>query len=140
MAVRITDRASQFPLMALITSLGSPTAWSAKACFTRAPQDGGRTFSEPMPIGRPDRNPSHPYLIAAKGTLWLAWKEFDGEKTTVPVMISHDNGRTWSTPNVAAETSNASDHPLLVTDGTRVFLSWQAQSDGYRFMPLEDAP
>jgi hypothetical protein len=111
-----------------------------KGLFYARSADGGGTFSEPMPVGRPDRNPSHPYLIAAKDALWLAWKEFDGERTTVPVMISHDNGRTWSTPNVAADTSNASDHPLLVTDGTRVFLSWQAQRDGYRFMPLEDVP
>jgi hypothetical protein len=111
-----------------------------KGLFYARSTDRGLTFSEPMPIGRPDRNPSHPYLIAAKGALWLAWKEFDGERTTIPVMISHDNGSTWSTPNVAAETSNASDHPMLVTDGARVFLSWQAQSNGYRFLPLEDAP
>jgi hypothetical protein len=34
--------------------------------------------------------------MAAKDALWLVWKEFDGERTTVPAMVSHDNGRTWS--------------------------------------------
>jgi hypothetical protein len=68
----------------------------------------------------------------------MAWKEFDGEKTTVPVMISHDNGRTWSAPSIAAGTSDASDHPLLVTNGQLAFLSWQTRAEGYRFMPLED--
>lgn len=102
--------------------------------------DGGRTFSEPMPIGRFDRNPSHPYLIAAQNALWLVWKEFDGEKTTIPAMVSHDNGGSWSPPSIVAETSDASDHPLLVTNSRQVFLSWQAQREGYRLIPLEDSP
>jgi hypothetical protein len=109
-----------------------------KGLFYARSSDGGVMFSEPMPVGRSDRNPSHPYLIAARGALWLVWKEFDGEKTTVSAMISRDDGRTWSVAKVLAETSDASDHPLLVTQGNRVFLSWQTQAEGYRFMSLED--
>jgi hypothetical protein len=105
--------------------------------YARSP-DGGRTFSDPMPVGRFDRNPSHPFLIAARNALWLVWKEFDGEKTTVPAMISRDNGSTWSTPIVVAETADESDHPLLATNGARVFLSWQTRSEGYRLIPLEE--
>jgi hypothetical protein len=111
-----------------------------KGLFYARSSDGGHTFSNPVPVGRPDRSPSHPYLIAANGALWLVWKEFDGEKTRVPAMTSQDNGLTWSTPSVVAETSNASDHPLLVANGQRVFLSWQTQSEGFRFIPLEDVP
>jgi hypothetical protein len=110
-----------------------------KGLFYARSSDGGATFSEPMPVGRPDHNPAHPYLIATKGALWLVWKEFDGDKTTVFAMTSRDDGRTWSAPKIAAETSDASDHPLLVTRGERVFLSWQTQAEGYRFMALEDA-
>lgn len=105
--------------------------------YARSP-DGGRTFSDPMPVGRFDRNPSHPFLIAARNSLWLVWKEFDGEKTTVPAMISRDNGSTWSTPIVVAETADESDHPLLAKNGARVFLSWQTRSEGYRLIPLEE--
>jgi hypothetical protein len=111
-----------------------------KGLFYARSSDSGRTFSTPMPVGRFDRNPSHPFLIAAGEALWLAWKEFDGEKTTVPVMLSRDSGSVWSTPMVVAETADQSDHPLLATNGRRVFLSWQTQREGYRFIPLEDAP
>jgi hypothetical protein len=111
-----------------------------KGLFYARSADGGRTFSAPMPIGRLERNPSHPFMIAAGNALWLAWKEFDGEKTTVPAMMSRDNGSTWSTPIVVAETADESDHPLLATNGTSVFLSWQTRTDGYRFIPLADAP
>jgi hypothetical protein len=93
-----------------------------------------------MPVGSFDRNPSHPFLIAAGDALWLAWKEFDGEKTAVPAMISRDNGTTWSPPVVVAETADESDLPLLATNGARVFLSWQTRTEGYRLIPLEDAP
>jgi hypothetical protein len=110
-----------------------------KGLFYARSSDGGATFSEPMPVGRSDRNPAHPYLIAAKGALWLVWKEFDGEKTTVSVMTSHDGGHTWSAAKIADDTSDASDHPLLVSRGGHVFLSWQTHAEGYRIMPLEDA-
>jgi hypothetical protein len=78
-------------------------------------------------------------LVSAGDALWLAWKEFDGEQTTVPVM-SHDDGSTWSSPEIVADTADESDHPLLAADGTRAFLSWQTRSEGYRLIPLESTP
>jgi hypothetical protein len=132
------------PSLALSAAGAYHVAWFTsgsvrKGLFYARSSDGGRTFSQPMPIGHGDRNPSHPYLTAAKDALWLVWKEFDGDKTTLPAMVSHDDGRTWSSPIVIAETANASDNPLLASDGRRVFLSWQTQAEGFRFIPLEDA-
>jgi hypothetical protein len=102
--------------------------------------DGGRTFSEPMPIGAAERNPSRPFVLAGARAVWMVWKEFDGEHTTVNVMISRDHGSTWSPPRALAQTSDASDHPLLVSNGQRVFLSWMTQADGYRLLPVEAVP
>ena len=71
----------------------------------------------------------------------MAWKEFDGEQTTVDVMVSRDDGHTWSTPE-----SGGARRPMLPitrcssTNGRRVFLSWMTRADGYRLLPLEDAP
>jgi hypothetical protein len=53
-----------------------------KGLFYASSSDGGRSFSAPMRIGDADRNPSNPYLISVGDQLWLAWKEFDGTKTT----------------------------------------------------------
>jgi hypothetical protein len=103
-------------------------------------RDGGRTFSAPLAIGSPERQPGRPFLLAVQDRVWLAWKEFDGAATTVSAMVSRDAGDHWSTPAVVARTDDASDHPLLVSDGTRVRLSWLTQREGYRLLPLEDLP
>jgi hypothetical protein len=108
--------------------------------FYARSSDGGRSFSAPMPFGAPERVPAHPTLVATRDVLWLAWKEFDGEETTIPFIASHDNGRTWSIPRIAARAADASDNPLLITDRARAFLSWQSKLEGYRLIALEDEP
>jgi hypothetical protein len=112
-----------------------------KGLFYARSTDGGKTFSEPLAIGRLDRSPSRPYVIASPNNhVAIVWKEFDGEKTTVNLMTSRDDGITWSESKAIAETSDTSDHPLLVSDGRRDFLSWMTKADGYRFMPIEEMP
>jgi hypothetical protein len=110
-----------------------------KGLFYAQSTDGGQTFSAPIPIGTPSRGPSRPYVLATSDAVWLTWKEFDGEQTTVLRMLSRDGGRSWSQPKAIAEAAGASDHPLLVANADRVFVSWQSQAEGYRLLPLEDA-
>jgi hypothetical protein len=111
-----------------------------KGLFYARSKDGGRTFSNPLPIGRADRSPSRPYVIAGSHGTAIVWKEFDGEKTTVNLMTSRDDGTTWSDATTVARTTDTSDHPLLVSDGQRVFLSWMTKADGYRIQPIGDEP
>lgn len=132
----------QGPTLAIDADGSYHVAWftnggARKGLFYASSSDGGQTFSQPIPIGDPARNPARPFLLAANKALWLAWKEFDGERTTVPVMVSRDGGRAWSEPAIVAQTGDASDHPSLVTNGTQVFLSWKTRSEGYRLLPLE---
>lgn len=109
-----------------------------KGLFYAHSRDGGRTFSAPMPIGQVDRNPTRPYVLSTKTATTLAWKEFDGETTTVMIMQSHDDGETWSKPSAVATTTDASDHPLLAATSDHVFLSWMTKADGYRILPIGD--
>ena len=67
-----------------------------KGLFYARSQDGGQTFSDPVPVGRPDRSPSRPFVIAGPHGTAMVWKEFDGEKTTVNLMTSADDGGSWS--------------------------------------------
>ena len=111
-----------------------------KGLFYARSKDGGVTFSDPMQVGRADRSPSRPFVIAGPHELAMVWKEFDGEKTTVNLMTSPDDGASWSAPKAIASTSDTSDHPLLVTDGRRTYLSWMTKADGYRLQPIENEP
>jgi len=111
-----------------------------KGLFYARSTDKGRSFSEPMPIGRPDRNASRPFVLATSRAVWLAWKEFDGEETTVLLMNSRDGGKNWIPPKIVARTSDSSDHPLLIARDDRAFLSWMTRAQSYQFISLEDLP
>lgn len=134
----------QGPSLAVTPDGAYHAAWftvgkTRKGLFYARSGDGGKSFSEPMAVGRADRAPSRPYLLSAAGKLWLGWKEFDGDATSIMVIVSHDDGERWSEPRLAATTREESDHPILLTDGDRAFLSWQTQKEGYRLFELEDA-
>ena len=111
-----------------------------KGLFYGQSRDGGKTFTQPVPIGQPSRGPSRPYVMAGPHEIAMVWKEFDGEKTSINLMTSTDDGKTWSPPRMIAATSDASDHPLLVSDGRQYYLSWMTKADGYRLQPIEGEP
>ncbi len=111
-----------------------------KGLFYAQSRDGGKTFSDPMPVGQADKAPARPYVIAGPQGTALVWKEFDGEKTSVKLIMSGDDGRTWSQPRTLSSTTDSSDHPLLVSDGRQYYLSWMTKADGYRLQPIEGEP
>lgn len=109
-----------------------------KGLFYARSDDEGRTFSNPLPLGRSDRSPTRPYVLTGARGATMVWKEFDGEKTSVNAMISHDDGKSWSKPSVIATTTDTSDHPLLISDGQTTYVSWMTKADGYRLLPIGD--
>lgn len=111
-----------------------------KGVFYARAAGAAAPFETPRSLGTPDRQPSRPFLLAKGGDLHLAWKEFDGDKVTVRWQVSRDSGRTWAAARTVAETADASDHPLLVANDHRVFLSWLTRIEGYRLIPVGDQP
>jgi hypothetical protein len=107
--------------------------------FYARSRDGGKTFSEPMALGQEDRQPGRAQVLSVAKTLWLAWKEFDGDVTTIKAMRSGDGGATFAPAKTLLQTTETSDHPILISDGKRGYLSWQTQNEGYRMISLEDA-
>ena len=55
------------------------------------------------------------------------------------VMTSRDDGGSWTPAREIARTDGDSDHPLLVTNGERAFVSWLTRKEGYRLLPLDGA-
>lgn len=134
----------QGPTLAISPDGTYHVAWftegsARQGLFYASSHDSGRSFTQPKPVGNPKHNPARPYLLATRDALWLVWKEFDGESTLVEARQSRDDGRTWSVPEVVAQTDDASDHPLLVSNSLQVFLSWQTRAEGYRLIALENA-
>jgi BNR repeat-like domain len=105
------------------------------AYYSRS-QDGGRTFSTPRALTA-GGHPQRPFVAVLDSRVWVAWKEFDGSRTTVLVQTSPDSGATWSPPRVVAAAAGFSDHPLLVAEHGRMYLSWLTRAEGYRLEAID---
>ncbi len=99
-------------------------------------QNEGASYSEPMRLGKVDASTSRPYLLAMGKNIWLVWKEFDGHNTAVLMKKSGDDGKTWSKEMILSQTADYSDHPLLISRGNQVFLSWLTRTDGYQLIKI----
>jgi hypothetical protein len=96
----------------------------------------GRSYGKPTRIGTDGANISRPYILALENTVYLVWKEFNGKSSTVHLKKSMDDGSTWSPPQAVFETSGYSDHPLLISQGNVIYLSWLTRDDGYQFIKI----
>ncbi|NNE39166.1 MAG: exo-alpha-sialidase [Gammaproteobacteria bacterium] len=82
---------------------------------------------------------SHPYIAKTDGTLYLVWKQFDGEKTSINMMVSRDDGENWDESGSISSTAGASDHPLLISDNEQLYLSWHTEDEGLRLINLNNS-
>jgi hypothetical protein len=108
-----------------------------KGVFFASASGPDAAFSPPRPLGNTAKAVSYPQVLAAGDRLWLAWREFDGETTTIQVQDSGDQGLTWSAPRAVARTADASDRPILASDGRHAFLSWVTRAEGWRLTALD---
>ena len=100
--------------------------------------DQGKSFSEALSFGDYKAQAAHPQVLSLGKTVFLAWKEFDGKQATLIMMKSADSGKTWSAPRVLEKTTGNSDHPLLITNGNRVYAVWHRRGQDYQLFPLEN--
>lgn len=129
------------PTMAIAPDGSQHVAWftdgaARKGLFYARADSAEAPFGPPRAVAPSNRQPARPYLLANGGALHLVWKEFDGTKAVVRWQVSHDGGRQWSDARIVAETADASDHPLLVANAQRTYLSWLTKVEGYRLVPL----
>lgn len=132
---RITAAPSPSAATALTMSCGSPTP-QRKGLFYARSSDQGKTFSTPMPFGDHQAQAGHPHVLAQGENVFIVWKEFDGQRAAIYGMASQDQGSSWSKPVRVADTAGASDHPLLIGNGKRGFLSWNTAKEGWRLIDM----
>ncbi len=133
------------PALAIAPDGSYHVAWftdgaARKGLFYARAASSDAPYSQPRPLSAASRQPARPYLLANGSALHLVWKEFDGAKVAVRWQVSTDGGRQWSAASTVAETTDASDHPLLVADKQKTYLSWLTKVEGYRLIPLGDRP
>jgi hypothetical protein len=78
----------------------------------------------------------HAHLARDGNALFLAWKQFDGERTHIKLLRSDDEGGTWSEPVSLASTHGGSDHPFLLERAGKIWLSWHTGDEGLRILPV----
>lgn len=108
-----------------------------RGVFYARSTDEGKTFSSPMRLGQEKHQAGRPSLLAQGSTVWMAWKEFDGQETSAYVRSSRDAGLTWSAPVAVARSVGYSDHPILIAQQHKAYLSWLRHDEGYRLIELE---
>jgi len=133
------------PSIAIAADGSYHVAWftdgaARKGLFHARADSADAPYGQPRALSGANRQPSRPYLLANGQALHLVWKEFDGAKVAVRWQMSTDGGRKWSAASTVAETTDASDHPLLVADKQQTYLSWLTKVEGYRLIPLGDRP
>ena len=98
--------------------------------------NAGISYSKPSRVGLEGASVARPYLFASGQQVWLVWKEFDGNKSSIYLKESNDDGNTWSTAKLLTSTTGYSDHPLLLSQVNEVFLSWLTRDDGYQLINI----
>ncbi|WP_246246921.1 sialidase family protein [Candidatus Methylobacter favarea] len=100
-------------------------------------KDSGRHFSEPVNFG--NAGASHAHVLASGNQVRVVWREFDGSNTIIRLMKSADEGKTWTTgPETLARTAEMADNPFLISDGRKIYLSWQIQQQNFRLNPVDE--
>lgn len=96
--------------------------------------DQGKHFSIPLSFGNFEAQAGHSHVLSLGKAVFVVWKEFDGQNAIVRLMSSGDSGKSWSSPRQIAATAGASDHPLLIANGSEAYLSWNTAKEGFRLI------
>jgi hypothetical protein len=109
---------------------------SNQGLFYAYSTDAGRHFSTPVNFGK--EGAGHPHVLALGSRVNLVWQEFDGTNNVIKLIKSADDGKSWSMPEVLAQTAKSGDQPFLVSDGKKIYLSWKTQQQDYQLKPVDE--
>ena len=101
--------------------------------YGQLPAGGEKSPVGQRTVGGP--RAAHADLGTAGGKLFIAWKEFDGEKTQLRGLVSSDGGKSFDERALAA-TEGASDQPRVIRHQDKLFAFWRTEKEGFRLFQL----
>ncbi len=104
--------------------------------FYRHSDDGGRSFSIPLPIGDPERQAGHPALLLVGKRVSIIWRDFAGDRFRLLAMTSNDGGDHWQSARVLAEADGPADYPRPLATPQGGLVLWQT-AQGLQVLPLD---
>ena len=100
--------------------------------------DQGKTVSTAYRFAGGSDQAQHPDLIEFKNKVYLLWKSFDGQQTTVWLMKSENGGESWNKAVAVASTGKQSDYPYLLQHDANLYLSWHVVDEGYHLLDISE--
>ena len=79
---------------------------------------------------------SRPQVQVMGRDVYIVWKRFNGAMIDLLLLRSPDTGRTWLAEKKIASTAHDSDHPDLIRNGEKLFVTWHTQAEGLRWQAL----
>jgi hypothetical protein len=110
------------------------TWWTGKAeaagVYYAHSDDGGRTFSEPAPLGTAGfSRPAHVQLaLGDGGTVLVAWDDGTTKLPRVQLRVSRDRGARWSASEPLSADDRVATFPVLAVSGRRLTVAWSEES------------
>lgn len=101
--------------------------------------DQGETLSPAYRFAGGSDQAQHPDVLEFNGSIYLVWKAFDGQQTTVWLMQSNNAGKDWGQAKAIAITDKQSGYPFLINNNQRLYLSWHVNDEGYRLLDISES-
>ena len=98
--------------------------------------DKAVSFSTPLSVGNYDKSAAHPHVLSLGKEVYIVWKEFDGKQSLLYLMHSSNSGKSWSSSKQLATTSAATDHPFLINDEGKIYVSWHRAGEEYKLLQI----
>ncbi|WP_109039277.1 sialidase family protein [Azospira sp. I13] len=104
--------------------------------FYRHSDDGGRSFSAPVPVGDPERQAGHPALLLDGKRIRIVWRDFAGNRFRLLAMTSNDGGDHWQPARVLSEAVGPADYPRPLMTSRGGLVLWHT-AQGLQVLPLD---
>jgi hypothetical protein len=114
--------------------------------FTGAPErqglhyarstDQGDSFNAAIHFGTSEHQAQHPDVHSFGKDVYIVWKEFDGEQSTLRLMHSTDRGKSWTAARSISSTTGPTDYPFFLTKQNKLKVTWLGKEKGLQFIDI----